>query len=115
VTIRIFAESASIARTIEYIETQLLNPAAHYEKKNMYFDYTGFRPEDAITCPGKQKKSSSTGDLFAQILKGFVPFAETHFHIALKSMNVNGKRMRDVNRVRQRVDLEKVGQGGALQ
>ena len=82
----------------------------------MYFDYPGFPPEGAITsCPGKLKKSSSAGDLFAQKLKGFIPFAETHFHIALKSMNVNGKRMRDVNREWQRVDLEKVGQGGALQ
>jgi hypothetical protein len=102
-----FGTSASLLKTMEFIQSHLLQPPSD---KELSFYYPRYSQEDVILCPDKMKALSE--DTFSQLLQSVGEFSRHNFLEALKDMNLWGKERRDKNRQQQLSDLKMVGQGG---
>jgi hypothetical protein len=104
----IFSSSASIGRTAEFIQT-LQKPPVDLE---LTFCFPGFSQEDIVSCPDALMSLTTlqATNEFAQVLMNFKKYASASFHTALKIMDKLGSDIREMNRKRQLVDLERVAQ-----
>ena len=101
----VFASSASIPSTIDFIKSHLFKPPA---EETLIFHYPSYTQKDVILCPDAM--GTVEDDSYFNILKEYDEFARNNFHEALMQLNQWGQKRRESDRLEQQLNIERLGQ-----